>query len=82
MGSGVDGIRYDGLGGLEAQPQRPVPQLGWQALDPELQLARQRLQLERSPRPSPKLASFFPGPAGVFLFYTLDPAAEHLADLV
>lgn len=61
-------MRY--LAGSRRQPQRALLQLGWTAVDSELQLARQRLQLQRPSAPRPRLFSYSSLLGGSF-FYKL-----------
>lgn len=57
MGSGKDGILHI-MAGLRWQPERAVSELEWRQVDFELQLARQRLELQRSSRRSSQFAYF------------------------
>ncbi len=60
------------LAGLGRQPQGRVSQLEWQAVEAELQLARERqLERERSARLSPATIFVLPQMAGVFLLSSL-----------
>ncbi len=48
------------LAGLERQPQRPLFELGWRAVVSELQLARERLERQRSFAPPASVILFLP----------------------
>lgn len=82
MGSGADGIRYNGLAERERQPQRRLPQQEWLGAEPEPQLVREQVERDLPVRRRPKLASFSPETSrGSFFLQALHPSAEHPADL-
>jgi len=75
MDGGIDDILY--ISEPQRQPQRRLPLLEWRSVVPELELARQQLQLQL-PRRSlfPQLSKFF-RLNRKFFFYLADPATEH-----
>ena len=65
----------------EWQPERPVPQLERRQVEPELQLARERLELQRSFGQASQLASCSAfGGASFYKLFT--PATEHFPNFI
>lgn len=73
----------NGPGELERQPERGVSLLEWQAVEPELEFARQSFQLQRTVGPLPKLASFSSAFwRRSFFLQSFYPSSQHLPGLV
>ena len=71
------------LGGAEREPEHRLSQLERQAVEPQLQLAREQLQLELSVSPSPKLALFSSWLCGrSFFLNAFYPSSQHSSCLI
>ena len=83
MGGGIDGILYVYLARPRRQPECAVSELERRQVELELQLARERLQPQRSRRLSLKLASFQARYlAGLVFLKVLYPTTEHFARFI